>query len=121
MAVLIEGKHNADFIVSEANGARSRDAVTVAQSAALKPGTVLGKLTASGKYAALDPAANTGAETAIGLLYAAADATDADAGAVAILRDAEVNGAELAWPEGITPEQKAIAIAALAIRGIIVR
>ena len=121
MTVLTEGKRAADFIVSEANGTRSRDVVTIAQGAALEPGTVLGKVTASGKYVALDPAANTGAETAVGLLRARADAAIADVSAVAILRDGEVNGAELVWPAGITPEQKAAAIADLAAHGIIVR
>lgn len=121
MTVLTEGKRAADFIVSEANGARSRDVITIAQSAALQPGTVLGKITATAKYVALDPAANTGAETAAGILYAAADATGADVRQTAILRDAEVNGAELAWPDGITAGQKTAAVADLAALGIIIR
>lgn len=121
MAVLIEGKRAADFVVSEASGARSRDVVTIAQGTVLEPGAVLGKLTASGKYVALDPAAVTGAETAAALLRSGVDATAADLSAVTILRDAEVNGAELVWPTGITPEQKAASIADLAALGIIVR
>jgi hypothetical protein len=121
MTVLTEGKYAADFVVSEASGTRSRDAVTIAQSTALEPGTVLGKVTATAKYVALDPAANTGAETAAGLLRSGVDATAADVSAVAILRDAEVNGAELVWPDAITPEQKAAATAELAALGIIVR
>lgn len=121
MTVFTEGKRAAEFLVSEANGARSRDVVTIAQSAALEPGAVLGKVTATGKYVALDPAAVTGAETAASLLYAAADAAAADVSAVAILRDAEINGAELVWPTGIAADQKVSAIASLAALGIIVR
>lgn len=121
MTVLTEGKHAADFLVSEANGARSRDAVTVAQGQNLKPGAVLGKLTATGKHMALAPAANDGSQTAAGILYAAADATGADVRQTAILRDAEVNGAELAWPDGITAGQKTAAVVELAGLGIIVR
>jgi hypothetical protein len=121
MTVLTEGKYAADFVVSEASGTRSRDAVTIAQSTVLEPGTVLGRLTATAKYVALDPAATTGAEVAAGLLRTGIDATTADVSAVALLRDAEVNGAELVWPDAITPEQKAAATAELAALGIIVR
>lgn len=121
MAVLTEGKRAADFVVSEASGTRSRDVITIAQSAVLEPGTVLGKVTATAKYVALDPAAATGAETAAALLRSGVDATAADLSAVVILRDAEVNGAELVWPGVITPEQKAAAVADLAAIGIIVR
>lgn len=121
MTILTEGKYAADFVVSEASGTRSRDAVTIAQSVALESGTVLGKVTATAKYIALNPAANTGAENAAGLLRSGVDATAADVSAVAILRDAEVNGAELVWPDAITPEQKASASAELAALGIIVR
>ena len=121
MAILTEGKYAADFVVSEASGTRSRDVVTFAQSAVLEPGAVLGKVTATAKFVALDPAADTGAEIAAGLLRSGVDATAADVSAVAILRDAEVNGAELVWPDAITPEQKAAAITDLASLGIIVR
>lgn len=121
MAILTEGKYAADFVVSEAAGSRSRDVITIAQSGALEPGAVLGKVTASGKFVALAPAAATGEEAAAGLLRSGVDATVADISAVAILRDAEVNGAELVWPDGITAEQQAAAITELAALGIIVR
>jgi Bacteriophage lambda head decoration protein D len=69
----------------------------------------LGKVTASGKYKAFDPAAVDGSEAAAGILYDPVDASAADIEGVAIVRPAEANAAELVWPEGITaPEQATV-------------
>jgi len=75
----------------------------------------------SGQYAAFDPAAVDGTAVAAGILWAAVDATDAARPGVAIVRDAEINGEEIGWPEGISAGDKAAAIADLASLGIIVR
>jgi hypothetical protein len=69
----------------------------------------------------LDPAAANGSEAASGVLYAAVDASAADAEGVAIVRLAEVNAAELVWPEGITGGQKTTALGELAALTIIAR
>ena len=82
---------------------------------------MLGKVTASGKYKALDPAAVDGSEAAAGLLYAAVDASAADAEGVAIVRLAEVNAAELVWPDGITAGEKTTALGQLAALNVIAR
>lgn len=119
--VFTEGRHPAEFIVSEGNGRLSRDTVVVASGANLEPGTVVGKITASGKVAALSPSASDGAETAYGVLMYPAKATSDDARVVAIVRVAEVNGNLLVWPEGITDNQKAAAVADLEARGIVLR
>lgn len=94
---LTETTHAGGFILSEANGTRSRDNITVVSGETLAAGAVLGKITASGKYAAYDNTAADGSEVAAGVLYAAVDASAADAAGVAILRDAEVNANELGW------------------------
>ena len=53
MTVLVETRHPGEFILSEANGQRSREAITIASGAGIiAAGTVLGKVTASGKYVA---------------------------------------------------------------------
>ncbi|MCP1675451.1 hypothetical protein J2T57_002601 [Natronocella acetinitrilica] len=114
MTVLTEGKHRAEFIASEANGTRSRDVVTLAEGQNLGPGTVLGRITASGLFTQLDPEAETGAEVASAILYDHVDASDADTSATVIARDAEVADHSLVWPEGISAGDKADAIAALA-------
>lgn len=60
MTILTEGKRTAEFIVSEANGYRSREEVTVdATGGALSAGAVLGKVTTAGAASAAD-GGNTG-------------------------------------------------------------
>lgn len=97
---LTETTHAGDFILSEANGNRSRDNVTIVSGQDLAAGTVLGKITASGKYTAYNNAAANGSEVAAGVLYAAVDASAADKAGVAIVRDAEVNSDQLGWSGG---------------------
>ncbi len=87
--------HNAEFLLSEGEGVISRDAVTLAKGQNLVAGTVLGKITASGKYAAYNNAATDGTETAAGILLMSTDATNADMPAVAITRLAEVTAQSL--------------------------
>ena len=76
MTTLIEGTHPGGFLVWEAFRDYTRETVTVA-AGTLEPGTVLGRITASGKYAAHDPAAVDGTETAVAVLWGKADASGA--------------------------------------------
>ena len=112
---LNEGKYTGEFLLSEANGTRSREQVTIAAAApAMVAGTVLGKITASGKYTAYSNAASDGTEVAAGvLLYNVANSA-ADQKAVVIARDAEVQGSVLTGND-------ANGTADLAAIGIIVR
>ena len=83
---------------------------------------MLGKITTGGKYTGLAPAATNGSQNAAGILWAAIDATDADAASVVILRGpAIVNRHEIILPEGATEAQINAAITALAALGIILR
>lgn len=119
MAALTEGRHAAEFIVSEANGSRSRAVVTIASGENLAAGTVLGKVTAGGKYVAHNKA-NTpaGSGTALAVLYAAVDASGGDAEGVVIARDAEVDGGALTYDSAATA---ATVNGQLADVGVIVR
>ena len=121
MPVLNEGRYAGEFIVSEGNGRISRETVTVLSGQSREAGAVLGKVTASGKYRALDPAAVDGSEVAAGILYEAVDASAADAEGVAIVRLTEVNAAELLWPAGITGPEQTAALGELAALNIIAR
>jgi hypothetical protein len=121
MPVLVEGPHKGEFVVSEGNGSISREVVAILSGRSLEAGTVLGKVTASGKYRDLDPALTNGAEIAAAILYDATDASGGDAEAVAILRLAEINAAEIIWPDGITANQKQTALGQLAALNIIAR
>ena len=216
--VFKEGRHPGEFILSEANGKRSRENVTIAEEQEIAAGTLLALLpkesglridveaaednTGNGELDLADPAVNskvkhgtytviftgetafkvedpTGKEIGTGspgsafnkevkfeitagdtpfaegdrfLIHVTAehpgdfeavafDPTDKDGAEIpsaiaiypaktgegetakiaAIVRDAEVNGNCLSWPDGITAAQKEKAIADLAEVGIIVR
>lgn len=112
---LTEARRTGEFILSEANGTRSREEVTVAAAAAaMVSGTVVSKLSADGKYVAYDDAGTDGTETAAGILYTAVADSASDQKAVIIARDAEV-------AEGQLTGYNANAKADLLALGIIVR
>jgi len=110
-----EATRAGEFLLSEANGTRSREPITLT-GGAFPAGQVLGKITASGKYTVYDPDVDPadGSETAAAILYEAVDASTADATGVGVVRDAEVKGALLT-------DNDAAGTAALAALGIIVR
>jgi len=98
MAAITEEAHDGEFVVSEANGTRSREEVTmVSGTAAMTAGAVVGKVTASGKYAAYDDGLADGTEVCAGVLFGAVDASAADAQCTIIARDAELNSSEIDW------------------------
>ncbi|WP_054529709.1 head decoration protein [Erythrobacter sp. SG61-1L] len=73
------------------------------------------------KYEAYDQDGTDGSQIAAGILYGPVVGTTAGADAVAVTRDAEVNGRLLVWPADITADEKAKAITQLAALGIILR
>jgi hypothetical protein len=123
MTTLTEGKHAGGFLVWEVLRDYTRETVTIASGAGkLEPGTVLGKITTGGKYTGLTPTATNGSQNAVGILWAAVDATAADTPGVVLLRGpAIVNRHEIVWPEGATEAQITAATTALAALGIILR
>ena len=123
MTTLTEGKHAGGFLVWEVLRDYTRETVTIASGAGkLSPGTVLGKITTGGKYTVLTPGASNGSQNAAGILWAAVDATDADAPGVVILRGPTlVNQHEIVWPDGATEAQITAATTALAALGILLR
>jgi ABC-type nitrate/sulfonate/bicarbonate transport system substrate-binding protein len=123
MGTMTEGPRTAEFILSEANGLRSRDTIKIASGAGkVLPGAVLGKITASGKFVPHAPAAADGSQNAVAVLYAAVDATAADAVGVAVTRDAEVKVSELILNAATDTDPEKVAVyASLASVGIVVR
>lgn len=117
---IAEGNHAGEFIMSEANGKRSRENVTIVSGQDLGAGAVLGKITSGGKYTALNQGASDGSQTAAGILIAACDASAGDVAAAVIVRDAEVNGDALDWGSE-SPTEVTTGITELATLGIIVR
>ena len=120
MAIATMEARAGGFIVSEANGGRSRDTVTVTGgTGGNQAGTVLGKVTASGKYVPHDAALTNGAEVAAAVAIFAAE--QGDQSAAVIVRDAEVALDHLIFKSGISGANKDAAIAALADAGIVAR
>jgi hypothetical protein len=88
----------------------------------VRTATVLGKITVGGKYAAHDPNATDGTETAVAVLWSTADASAGDAPAVALVRGpAIVNRHDLVFAGPPSESEIAAAHAALAVAGILVR
>ncbi|WP_044561478.1 head decoration protein [Azospirillum sp. B4] len=75
----------------------------------------------SGKVKPLNLTATDGTQTAYAILYATTDVSGADQKVAIHDRDMEANGECLTWPVGITDNQNAAQVAALATHGIIVR
>jgi hypothetical protein len=85
-----------EFVLSEANGFLSRDEVTVTLGVtAYKSGTVMSKLTATGKWVPYDDVGTDGSEVAAGILYTALPAGTGDVKAVMFVRQCEVTRAAL--------------------------
>ncbi len=121
MASYTEPQRPFEFLISEADGTLSRETVViVAGSAGLVPGLVLGKITASGKYAPYDDDNADGTETAVAILLEAVDAT-ADVSAAVVFRLAEVKTAALQWAGTNDAGDKTAAYVDLATKFIIAR
>ena len=72
----------------------------------------------SGKYTQLAPAAADGSQIAAGILWGLTDASAGDTACTVVTTAAEVNAAELIYPNGISAPQKAAALAQLLALGI---
>lgn len=130
MAPVTMNKGTAAFLVSEANGYRSRKTATVTVTSAdvaafpngIPAGLVLGEVTSSGKYQRCDPSVSpdTGEATAAAILFEELPATAADYTVTIIDRDAEVVESKLTFSDS-SPSNSADEIAELAAVGIIAR
>jgi len=124
MTVLYENPHDGNFILSEDDDGRlSRDNIAIASGAgALLPGTVLGRIAASGKFVPSPLAASDGSEIAVAILVGHVDAGNADAEAVGVMRHAEVNRYGLLYDNTVDDEaKKAAKWDQLRAAGIVVR
>lgn len=126
-SIMTEKVHAEEVVLSEANGYRSRETITLKSGRAYEVGDVLGKITSEGadkgKYKLADnqTPASDGSQTAVAVLLRDADASLADANGVILARDAEVKAQVLNYATNTTYENKALIHASLATAGIIVR
>lgn len=115
MEINLKGVRNAEFLLSEAGGQRSRELVVLPAGQGMLPAGALLK--------ADNTAAEDGAE-AVKVLYGAVDTgepgTELPSKGTAVVRDAEVFGEMLSYGDA-TDDQKLLSALSLAESGIIVR
>lgn len=122
MTTKTEGYHTAEFLVSEAEGHRSRDVGTVQNGSSdnWPAGTILGVVTSGGNYIRHDTGASDGSQNEAGILFEEVLAGETVERTI-ITRDAEVNKNHLTYEASATDNEKADTDAALKALGIIVR
>ena len=123
MPVLTEQPSMGDVLKYEVNPNYTREVITLLQGLPYPVGSVLGKITASGKYT-LSPATGAdGSQVASAVLLYAVDATLADATGIVVARGPTiVSRAGLAYRATVDDGTKITAkIAQLAAVGIIAR
>jgi hypothetical protein len=121
MPTLTETTHPGGLLVWEAFRDYTREVVTIA-AGDLFPGTVLGKVTASGNYAVHDPGATDGTETAVAVLWGRCDSTGGEVPGVALVRGpAVVKRQDLVFAGSPNEAEIDAAHAALLSAGILVR
>jgi hypothetical protein len=121
--VFNEGNVIGDWLKGEQQDPKdiTRAAVTVQAGESLPTGSVLGKITATGKYVAYDPDATDGSQTAAAILIYDLDsqsAADEENVAVIIRGDAQVYASKLSWIDSVEAGDKTAALASLASLGI---
>lgn len=126
MPVLVMPPSLGDLLKYELNGNYCRETVTLKGGTAYVLGSVLGKITASGKYR-LSPAAavsgDEGAETAVAVLIEAVDATGGDKVGLIVARGpAIVSNGALTFDASVDqPAKKTTKLGQLATAGIVPR
>ncbi len=107
--IITEGRYPSDWLkaVSHVSGFSYEEVVIASGAGKVDTGTVLGKVTATGKYRPVTMAATDGSQNAAGILLNAVDATSADAPAVIVAREAIVVAQGLRYGADIdTPAER---------------
>jgi hypothetical protein len=123
MTVLHQPTSMGDVLKYEVNPNYTREIITLLQGMPYPVGSVLGKITASGKYKLATSGGSDGAQTAAAVLLYAVDATLADATGIVIMRGpAIVSRAALAYDSTVDDAAKITTkIGQLASLGILPR
>lgn len=123
MPVLTEPPSMGDVLKYEVNPNYTREVITLLQGQPYPVGSVLGKITANGKYKLATSGGSDGAQTATAVLLYAVDATLADATGIVVVRGPSiVSRAGLAYDATVDDSAKITTkISQLAAVGIIAR
>ena len=122
MATYTEPYRASEIILSEAPGTLSRETVTIVSgTAAFSAGTVLGKITASGKYKPYDDDNADGSEVAAAIALEDIDASGADTMCSTLFRLAEYKADILQWVGTNDAGDKTAGLADLVAKNLIGR
>jgi hypothetical protein len=123
MNALVQPPSMGDVLKYEVNPNYTRETVTLLEGLIYPVGSVLGRITLSGKYTLASHGGSDGAETAAGVLLYAVDARLADAVGIVLARGpAIVSRAALAYDGSVDDAAKIGAkLAELATLGILAR
>lgn len=123
MSVLTQPPSMGDVLKYEVNPNYTREVITLLAGLSYPVGSVLGKITASGKYTLSPATGSDGAETASAVLLDAADATLADATGIVVMRGPViVSRAGLAFDASVNDGTKITTkLTQLASAGIVTR
>ena len=123
MSVLTQPSTMGDVLKYEVNPNYTRETVTLLSGMAYPVGSVLGRVTASGKYKLATSGGSDGAQTAAAVLLYAVDATLSDAVGIVVVRGpAIVSRAALAYDASVDDGAKITTkISQLNALGIIAR
>ena len=123
MSPLIQPPSMGDVLKYEVNPNYTRETVTLLQGMEYPVGSVLGRITLSGKYTLASDGGSDGAETAVGVLLYAVDTTLADATGIVLMRGPAIVAREGLAYDGSVDDSTKIATkhSELAAAGILVR
>lgn len=110
--VISEGRYASDWLKAEShNSGYSREEATMVSGAGkVLTGTVLGKITASGKYTPVTVAATDGSQDASAILLNSVYATSADIPCVIIAREAIVMAQGLIYGADVNTSSERLAV-----------
>ena len=112
----------ANFIVSEANGYRSREQIVVAQGGLYRDGTILQAVAGDElKYAPFAGGGDEDGGGPLAVLFQTVDARDADIRATGMVRDCELQRAMLKFAGEVSAADREAAYAGLAAAHVVMR
>ncbi len=106
------GPRAGQYIVEEPSEYLSREKGIIS-AGSYSACTVMGKVTASGKFVQLDPVATNGSQNAVAVLFDSVDASSGDKEGILTVSLTAVRASDLIWKDGITQAQKDAAVANL--------
>ena len=116
----LDGMGDGAYLIGDFDNNRTNAQITLAaKGTEYKAGTVLGKITATGIYTPLNPAASDGSQNFGAILYGRRDANASTQRAAGTVREATLNSNLLTYEIAVTAPQKAAVEAQMAAVGII--